>query len=558
MKRLWRQFALTFSIAALTLSSLTVLGRWHAVAKSLPPRWREEVVVETLYTWWLAPWASPEDVACELRINHPEQPTFDDVYRFCGWDLYKAWRATPACEAATEGGDVTSCPGYYLHFVKQEEVEHTVIRVYPLPQVHLSLKNCTPDLPHFRCANDVVLRLTANEPLPGAHIEGMRVLGVGGGTISCDGDACEVLLPAKDKAFTYRLRITAISSAEKSNRMVTASVRITPTDEGNTIVDVISPAWDDVGADMCERAWEAMPPTENLPAWARTPDTPDDLATFTDYAYLAGRLIAADIVDASDCPQGGLQANGVANACGMLRAHDDVIAWQNRFDAQIWESAQAVGIPAVLFKRVLAEESQFWPAQYPGIPEVGFGQLSAGGLDTLLLWDPELFQNMCQDMLGAWKCVHGYSGLSEPQRTFLYGSLWVQADLTCSDCQGGIDMSRIGSSLDLFARLLRANCRQMGQTVRNITRSSPGKVSTYEDMWHFTIAAYNCPDCIYEALLRTHNTKDLRGRREPLDWEHVRQHFPPGCESTLQYTEHIFASQTPTPSPENSTSSPNK
>ena len=251
-------------------------------------------------------------------------------------------------------------------------------------------------------------------------------------------------------------------------------------------------------------------------------------------------MIDHGVVEASDCPQGGLQPSGIANACGVSRARDAVVAWQNRFDSQIWESAQAVGIPAVLFKRLLARESQFWPAKYPGVPEVGFGQLSAGGLDTLLLWDPELFQGMCQDMLGAWKCVHGYGGLSIPQRNFLYGSLWVQADLTCNDCPFGVDVARVGNSLELFARLLRADCRQMGQTVRNIAGIAPGDVSTYTDMWRFTVAGYNNPDCIYEALLRTYNTTTDKGIPLPLEWQYVREHFPAGCESTLQYTEDIF------------------
>jgi hypothetical protein len=291
---------------------------------------------------------------------------------------------------------------------------------------------------------------------------------------------------------------------------------------------------------MCAQAWDAMPPVDNLPAWAQTPKHPEDLTTDQPYAYLAGRLIAHGAVNASVCPGNGLQANGIATTCGLQQARDAVTAWQNRFDPQIWETAQKIGIPAVLFKRLLGRESQFWPGQYPQAYEVGFGQLSPQGMDALLMWDPDLFLHMCTTMLGSWKCTHGYDSLAPQQRNFLYGSLWVQADLTCRDCPFGIDMQRAPTSIELFARLLRANCRQMGQTIRNITGRSPGNVTTYTDLWHFTIASYNCPDCIYEALKRTYGARGAHGKREPLDWAHVRAHFPPGSEATVKYVEDIL------------------
>ena len=520
-----------------------LFGARHAEAKKLPPRWREESVVETVYIWWLLPWNDPQHIACTLQINHPENPTPDDVYRFCGWDVYKAWRLTPPCPAALNGGDVTACTGYYLHFVGKKTVSHNVIHVYPLPRIHLALENCTPALPHFQCPGVATLRITAEEPLPEAYIKQIQVYLFGKGKITCPGASCEVQIEASDRQVERTMRIIAVSSAPRSNRSVYAKIRLVPQKDGTDLVDIISPAWDQRGADMCARTWEAMPPIKDLPEWATTPSTPEGLATDIPYVYLAGRLIANRVVDASDCPNGGLQPDGTANACGMGMAREAVKAWQNRFDPQILDVAQKIGIPAVLFKRLIARESQFWPAEYPEIHEVGFGQLTPSGMDTLLLWDPDLFNPMCRSMLGAWKCRHGYSGLSQPQKELLYGSLWVQADLTCPDCPFGIDNQRIPTSMELFARLLRANCRQMGQTVRNITRRSPGMVSTYTDLWRFTIAGYNCPDCIYEALLRTYNSKDKHGRREPLDWEHVRAHFPKGCEPTLEYTESILPPQ---------------
>ncbi len=152
-------------------------------------------------------------------------------------------------------------------------------------------------------------------------------------------------------------------------------------------------------------------------------------------------------------------------------------------------------------------------------------------MDALLLWEPELFRPLCETMLGPWRCTRGYLHLSPVAKQILYNSLWVQANLTCANCPFGIDLERTPESLRLFAHLIRANCRQIGQTVRNITRRTPGYTASYDDLWRFTLANYNGPDCIYEALLRTFN------KRQPLDWEHVREHFPAGCESTRDYVE---------------------
>ena len=535
MQHFWQRYGVLVGVVLVALGGAGAAK--VARAQKLPPRWREETVTETLYTWWLVPWSSPQQVACVLRINHPENPTPDDIYRFCGWDLYEAWRTTPACQAALQGEDVTSCRGYYLHFVGQKTATHTVIRVYPPPQVHLSLGNCVPDLPHFHCPETVTVHITADEPLPDAHITAIQVYVPGRSAMRCPGEGCDVSLEARSTPWVYHLSAVAVSSAPQSNHAVAATLRLTPAADGGTIVDVLSDAWDDEGADMCAQAWQAMPPVKNLPAWARTPASAKALATDEPYVYLAGRLIAHRVVDASDCPSRGLQPNGVATACGLAKARAAVTAWQNRFDPQIWEAARRVGVPAVLFKRLLARESQFWPGHYPKTYEVGFGQLSPQGMDTLLMWDPALFLNMCRTMLGAWKCTHGYDGLALPQRNFLYGSLWVQADLTCNDCPFGVDMHRVPASLTLFARLLRANCRQTGQTVLNLTGRQAGNAAAYTDLWRFTLAEYNSPDCLYEALKRTIKEQ---GVYHLLDWPHVREHFPPGCEATRHYVEDIL------------------
>ena len=53
------------------------------------------------------------------------------------------------------------------------------------------------------------------------------------------------------------------------------------------------------------------------PPWLTTPEIPELLATDDPYYYLAGRLIAQNQVNASECENGGLLPNGYANACGL-------------------------------------------------------------------------------------------------------------------------------------------------------------------------------------------------------------------------------------------------
>lgn len=511
-----------------------------AHAAGTPPRQREETVTETLYTWWLVPWSQPNQPVCQLQINHPDQPTAEDVLRFCGWDLYQGWVNTPACPEAATGGDVSRCQGYYLHYIGAAETTHTVLRRYPDPEVVFHLLGCEPAWPLFRCTPPVTLVFEGREYFPEAHITEISVTVPGQGVTHCQGDTCTVTLPLPRAGSTtvYRLTFFAISSWGDRTALYQAQVQVqAPAEEpiAQVTVGVLSSQWvEESGVDACSQAWEAFPPAgETLPDWAQTPDTPEALATQVTYLHLAGRLIAHGFVDASTCPNRGVNADGTANPCGADLAREVVYAWQNQFDPDLWAVAREVGIPAVLFKRLIAHESQFWPGEYPERIEVGFGQLSPIGMDTLLLWAPEFFQPLCETLLGSWRCTRGYLHLSPVARQILYNSLWVQANLTCANCPFGIDLERTRESLSLFAHLLRANCRQMGQTVRNITRRPAGQVASYTDLWRFTLANYNGPDCIYEALLRTYN------HRQPLTWEKVREHFPKGCEGTRAYVEQL-------------------
>ncbi len=504
-------------------------------AKGVPPRQEKQTKTETQYLWWLLPWGNPREVQCQIGIYHPDKPTPEEIYSACGWDLYQAWVNTPPCAAAAEGKATTACKGYYLMFVGAREVTHTVTISYPPPTVELHLSQaCQPSLPHYRCPQPVQIVLHGVEFFPKAYINGIHAKASPEADVACDLTDCVVTLPAaEDVPTTYHLTFWASSSWGDRTPEYSASVRITPLeDDPNVVVDVLSTQWRDEGVDACAQAWQTFPPVP-APSWAKTPSDPQALSTDVPYALLAKQLIQHGIVDASDCPQGGITADG-ATPCGMARARDAVAHWQNLFDEPLRQAALETGIPAVLFKRLIAHESQFWPGDYANTIEVGFGQLSPQGMDTLFLWDRQYFNTMCSQVLFPWVCRKGYLRLTPQEKQLLYGSLWVQANLTCSNCPYGVDLDRAEESLSMFAHLIKAHCYQTGQTVTNLTRRPPGEVTSYEDMWRFTLANYNGPNCIYAALWETNH------REEPLDWLHVSQHFTDGCQDVRGYVETLL------------------
>jgi len=69
-----------------------------------------------------------------------------------------------------------------------------------------------------------------------------------------------------------------------------------------------------------------------------------DLNSNTPYYYLVAMLIRNKVVDAQDCPGGGLQTPYVANTCGVERARLVLAEWQNMYDAEIIQASQNTGV----------------------------------------------------------------------------------------------------------------------------------------------------------------------------------------------------------------------
>jgi hypothetical protein len=114
--------------------------------------------------------------------------------------------------------------------------------------------------------------------------------------------------------------------------------------------------------------------------------------------------------------------------------------------------------------------------------------------------------------------------------------LTIRANASCPYCLEGFDPEQAELSIDFFAQILQANCSQVGQIMRNINQSSGGEVSSYEDLWRFTLVNYNAgPGCLALALEGVWE-KDL-----PLDWDHVKGELEDrqACQGAVGYVEKI-------------------
>jgi hypothetical protein len=526
-------------ILAIVLASASVAGTSRAFAAGEPPPGPDRFAIMDvefqLHEWWMIGWAEV-DVACRIFVDHEGWPTGDDIYNDCGEELYTAWINTQPCPAAAEGGNVKSCPGYYLLYVQSQPAHKKVGVALPPPVVWVTLKDCIYRSSTNECSGTPILVLTGDEPLPNEKITGITVT-VDGQDYTC-GPVCEIQLGPTDPQ-GMDISFWAASSYGDTSNVFDAQVRVAAvgnTDQGDPTwyVDVLSSQWRGAPAAGCAETWNSFPPVGGPPAWLSTPLRPEDLASNIPYSYLAGNLIAQSVVDASKCPNGGLLSDGAASQCGIDVARPAVTAWQNQFDSLIFNVAQQTGVPAQLLKNLFSRESQFWPGVFTTKADVGLGQLTDKGADTTLLWNPSFFEQFCPLVLDESVCSKRYAFLDEKEQETLRGALVHSVDAACPDCLLGIDLREADFSVGIFAQTLIANCSQTGRIVSNVSGLPVGQAATYEDLWRFTLVNYNAgPGCLIIAL------EDTVMLGEPLVWSSVSNHITPACQGVIDYIADI-------------------
>jgi len=413
----------------------------------------------------------------------------------------------------------------------------------PSPEVFVSISGCNKEPGQPNCTTLPYLRLQALEPLPNEQI--IQILGtVNGAGFSCPGSACDLPLSPTGMEGVL-VEFWAESSYGDSSDHYTAQVRVIPwgdfanpdqpaTDKPSYYVDVLSSQWMGEGQSTCSEIWQSFLPVDGPPSWLKTPELADELVSTNEYFLLAGLLIKQGLVDATSCPAGGLETNGAATACGMEAAQGVVDDWQNQFDSEILRVANDTGVPAQLMKNIFSRESQFWPGIYEKVREAGLGHLSDIGADAVLLWNPAFYSQFCPLILADETCQRGFGNLDPAQQEMLRGALVQKVNAACPDCPVGIDLTQANFSISVFARGLLANCEQVNQIIYNATGKSAGQLSTYEDLWKFTLLNYNAGSgCLSRAIRLTVTNK------QPLIWANVLQYLEPVCQAGIAYVDDI-------------------
>jgi hypothetical protein len=501
-----------------------------------PDRVRTVSTEVAQHEWWLISWADNQ-TKCRIYAGHEGLPTYVEVLYFCGDELLEDWMETEPCPMAARGEDTSDCEGFYFFHAGTAVVTEEVVEALPPPEIWISLAGCTATELSYRCLGRPSLVFSAEEPLEGEWITAIYV-SIDRETFSCEGFRCEIPVdtyPEEGIEVEFWAESSFGDESEHHSAYVRALLLENPHESDQDLwqVDVLSDHWLGEPPAVCSTTWEAFPPVSEPPGWLTSPDL---IETDGRLDLLAGRLLSWGLVEASACPWGGLLPDGTASQCGIEHSRSAVSDWQNRFDDRILQAARLTGAPAWLMKGMFAGESQFWPGGFPSIAEYGLGGLHESGGDTLLLWNRAFYDGFCPLVLAEATCGNPYHELSETNRSLLRGALAIQADVTCPECEGGIDLDRAEQSVDLFAKILLAGCEQVGQVVRNVTRKPPGFVSSYDDLWRYVLVNYNAgAGCLTEAL------DDVWHDRLPLNWPNVSAALGDleACDASVRYVDQI-------------------
>ena len=381
----------------------------------------------------------------------------------------------------------------------------------------------------------------------------------------CQGSPCAV--PVLTSSIVV---FRAVSSAGSTSEEISATVRVELKTDGYYIyVDTVSQFAS--FSDSCLRSWGFRDDTN--PVWAEFVQFPYLLNTDKVLHHLVAQLIVHGAVDVTGCPAGGLNLGlDWPTGCGLERAKDTMVAWQNQYDEYIWLASKDVGIPPKLLKTIIEVESQFWPGNERFyLDEVGLGQLNQLGIDVLLRRNPALYQQVCSTVLS--DCAMPYSLMSPQNQAMIRGAFINSQNSLCSDCQYGIDLNTAKQSISFVAQVLHANC----ETVKIITDANrPADYiedldDPYSDFWKFTLLSYHSGVSCFERAVKA-TPKGL-----PLDWDNLSEYidckggkgyvdgawgnllnfdqhrYTSSVQNIVQFAPVFAATQTPFPTPVSST-----
>lgn len=428
--------------------------------------------------------------------------------------------ATPA-SAGTETAIVEQTATVAVAAVATSTVTQVVQPIVPTPAP--SELYAFIQAPEGPLAQPYVI-LAAFQDVPDASIEIRGALN--SNDFICRGSPCAVPVPTSS-IIIFR----AVSSTGNTSEEVSATVRVESSADGYFVfLDTVSQFAS--FTDSCLRFWRFEDLTD--PVWAEFVQFPYLLNTNKTLHYLVTQLIVHGIVDVGGCPAGGLSIGlDWPTGCGLERAREAMIEWQNQYDEYIWLASRDIGIPPKVLKTLIEVESQFWPGnQRFYVDEVGLGQLNQLGVDVLLRRNPALYQEVCSTVLD--DCAMPYSLMTDENQAMIRGAFINSQNAICPDCENGLDLNVAKRSISFVAQVLKANC----ETVKVITdaKRSTGYIDDledpYSDFWKFTLLSYHSGiSCFERAVNQTPGGV-------PLDWENLSENID--CAGGVEYVDGVW------------------
>jgi hypothetical protein len=349
---------------------------------------------------------------------------------------------------------------------------------------------------------------------------------VGSHEFVCSGSPCAVPV-LTSSIIVFR----AVSSIGSSSEQVSATVRVELHPDGYYVyIDTVSQFAS--FSDSCLRFWGFQDYTD--PVWAEFVQFPYLLNTNKTLHYLVTQLIIHGIVDVQGCPAGGLSLGlDWPTGCGLERARNAMIEWQNQYDEYIWLASKDIGIPPKILKSLLEVESQFWPGNGRFfVDEVGLGQVNQLGVDVLLRRDPGLYQQVCSTVLD--DCQMPYSLMSSQNQALIRGAFVSSQNSLCPTCQHGLDLNAAKQSISFVAQVLHANCETV-KIIADANRSSDyfdDLEDPYSDFWKFTLLSYHSGISCFESAVKA------TPKNVPMDWENLSENI--NCKGGKSYVDGVW------------------
>jgi hypothetical protein len=356
-------------IVAITIFITTFLVLSHQVVYAQKSYRQFSITSATiLYHRWQLIFGSDQSPACDILIEHEDQPTLEEIRFQCGRMLSQAFRNSQECQPDPDT-TMPSCGGIFLREVGL---------VYGMesqrqPAVELSLSGCDYPESESYCVGHPTLALRAVNSNSEQGIIEIRG-SYNSRNFSCGSDVCDLSLEVTDPQ-GWLLTFQGDYSARDVTQEYDAVIRVLAVngkpDAYN--VDVASEAWDGSKPLACADLWRVFPDSFDSPTWLKDTDNVSELHSGDSLYYLAAALIKGGIVDASGCADNGLANSVTANECGLAMASPRMNQWQNQFDQIILDVAHEDNVPPLLLKNLFLQESQLWPGTYHDIKEVGLG-----------------------------------------------------------------------------------------------------------------------------------------------------------------------------------------